>query len=227
MNKVLVIAAHSDDEVLGCGGTIARHTAEGDQVHVIYMTDGVSSRDNQQNYLDTQVRNDAALNACEILGIEKSYQFNFPDNQMDTVSLLSLTQAIEKIVSTYQPNIIYTHHHGDLNIDHQLTLKATLTACRPQPMCRVEKILAFEVPSSTEWNHPEKQTQFSPQHFVDISQYADTKREALEAYASEMRPYPHSRSYENIHSLNSYRGSSVGVKSAEAFSIIREIRFNK
>lgn len=224
MNKILVVAAHSDDEALGCGGTIARHAAEGDKVHVIYMTDGVSARPEQKGHIEQQVRNDAALKACQILGVEKSYQFNFPDNQMDSVPLLSLTQAIESIVSTYKPNIIYTHHHGDLNIDHQLTLQATLTACRPQPESSVEKILSFEVPSSTEWNSPYSKNTFSPNCFIDVSKYMDTKLAALLAYEEEMRSPPHSRSLANISNTAKVRGHSIGVNSAEAFMIQRLIQ---
>lgn len=219
---VLVVAAHPDDEALGCGGTMARHAAEGDSVHVLFMTNGVDARHNVNNN-DADVRNEAAEKACKILGAKEYIYYDFPDNRLDTVALLDITQSIEKVISQIQPEVIYTHHIGDLNIDHRRTHEAVMTACRPQPDFCVKEIYAFEVVSATEWNTP-KAAPFIPNHFVDISDYLDTKMRSIAAYSEEMREEPHARSFQNVKSLGSYRGSSVGVDCAEAFVLVRTIR---
>ena len=134
MKKIAVVAAHPDDEVLGCGGTMARHVQEGDEVHVLYMADGVSSREEQNLQKDQlQLRNQAALAACNILGVSTFTFLGFPDNKMDSLPLLDIVRPLEERVRDIQPEVVYTHHHGDLNIDHQITYRAVMTACRPVP----------------------------------------------------------------------------------------------
>lgn len=219
--NILVVAAHSDDEALGCGGTIAKHIASGDKVHLIFMTNGVSSRN--VDHKGIQKRNRAAHDAAKILGISSLKQFDFPDNKMDTIGLLDIVKPIEELIDELQPSIIYTHHFGDLNIDHQITHKAVITACRPQPGFCVKEIYAFEVVSSTEWQTSEN-TSFKPNIFVDMSEFMDLKKQILNVYSEEMRQYPHSRSVENIIHLNAYRGSSVGVQYAEAFVLLRHVK---
>jgi LmbE family N-acetylglucosaminyl deacetylase len=222
MNKiVLVVAAHSDDEALGCAGTMAKHIAAGDQVHVIFMTDGVGSRNGEKNEVNGRLS--SAETVAEILGVASMLNLSFPDNKMDTVSLLDVTQAVEKNITEIQPNIIYTHHIGDLNIDHQITHKAVMTACRPQPDFFVKEIYAFEVLSSTEWQTPGFMP-FVPNVFIDITNYIEIKREVLEAYAEEIRQPPHARSILNALRLNALRGNSIGFNYAEAFVAIRIIR---
>lgn len=217
--QILIVAAHADDEVLGCGGTIARHVAEGDAVHVIFMTDGVGSRGNEQS-AELIYRNQARDEALKILGVSERHAFDFPDNRMDSVPLLDVVQAIEPIVRKIQPERVYTHHHGDLNVDHCITHQAVLIACRPLPGNRVREILAFEVMSSTEWASPGL-APFIPNAFVDISAYLSKKLEALAAYELEMRPVPHSRSFEHIEVLARHRGNSLGVEAAEGFEVVR------
>jgi len=219
--KILVIAAHADDEVLGCGGTIARHVAEGDLVHVIYMADGVSSRKNEQS-AELIRRNKARDASLNILGVSKWHALDFPDNRMDTVPLLDVVQALELIMREIQPERIYTHHHGDLNIDHRITHQAVMTACRPQPGISVREIFTFEVNSSTEWSS-RGTDDFVPNAFVDISDYLIKKLEALTAYQAEMRPPPHSRSIEHTKILAAHRGYCVGLEAAEAFELSRII----
>ena len=220
MSSVLVVAAHPDDEVLGCGGTIAKHVANGDRVNVIFMTNGVGSRNEDLD--DGHQRMLVSRNASKILGTPFPEFCSFPDNQMDSVPLLEVAKAVEELVSYLNPEIIYTHHVGDLNIDHQITHKAVVTACRPQPDFCVKEIYAFEVLSSTEWQTPGLMP-FIPNVFVDITDFIMTKIDALEAYSDEMRQPPHSRSIDTSIKLSEVRGSSVGVRHAEAFSLVRLI----
>jgi LmbE family N-acetylglucosaminyl deacetylase len=219
---VLVVAAHTDDEALGCGGTIARHVDDGDSVYAVFLADGVSSRQGSDNRaLDT--RNAAAVKAHDILGIEKAYMLGFPDNRMDSVPLLDVVKELENVVSEVQPQVIYTHHCGDLNVDHRITHQAVLTACRPLPGSSVREIYAFEILSATEWKTPGADT-FIPSLSVDISPYLDKKIEALSAYELEMRDEPHARSIANARRLAQLRGNSVGLPAAEAFSVVRLVR---
>ena len=222
MKIVLVVAAHSDDEVLGCAGTIAKHVASGDKVHGLFMTDGISSRHVANHKVVERERQNSAQKAAEILGTTSIQILNFPDNKMDSVPLLDITQVIEEIILKIQPEIIYTHHVGDLNVDHQITSKAVMTACRPQPNFCVKEIYSFEILSSTEWQIS-GYLPFTPNVFIDISDYIDVKKMALKAYEDEMHNPPHSRSIENSLRLSSIRGNEVGIDFAEAFTLIRRI----
>jgi len=216
---VLVVVAHPDDEVLGCGGTIAKHVAKGDQVHIVFMADGVGSRgsDGSEEY---QRRNLARDEALAILGVSRHHTLDFPDNRMDSLPLLDVVQALELIIEQVQPTRVYTHHHGDLNVDHRVTHQTVMTACRPVPGNSVREILTFEVMSSTEWATPGFAT-FVPNAFVDISDYVQKKLEALAAYEMEIRPTPHSRSIAHLEALAKHRGHCVGVEAAEAFEVVR------
>ena len=222
MNVVLVVVAHADDEVLGCGGAIARHVTEGDRVHVVYLADGVGARGGNFD-LEVAKRNDARSRALNELGVAGWSAFEFPDNKMDSVPLLDVIQAVEQVVRDLQPCIIYTHHYGDLNVDHRVTHQAVMTACRPQPGASVREIYAFEVMSNTEWASPGL-APFVPNAYIDITKFWIKKRAALEAYDLEMRQAPHSRSIEHIEVLARHRGSCMGVAAAEAFMVMRSIR---
>lgn len=223
MNQtVLIIAAHTDDEALGCGGTIARHVAEGDTVHAVFMADGVSSRPDATPE-DMALRMKAARQAHEILGLKRVQYLGLPDNRMDSLPLLDVVQALEAVLQDIAPQVIYTHHHGDLNIDHRITHQAVMTACRPFPGSTLREIYGFEVLSSTEWATPQKDP-FLPNVFVNISDFLEIKRKALQAYQPEMRLIPHSRSIEHAEHLARHRGYSLGVAAAEAFMTIRLIR---
>lgn len=222
MNKnVLVVAAHADDEVLGCGGAIARHVHDGDNVQVIFMADGVSSRNGDKSDENIK-RNQARDEALRILGVSGYIALDLPDNRMDSMPLLDIVQAIEPLVREIQPVRIYTHHQGDLNVDHRITHQAVLTACRPIPGACVREILCFEVMSSTEWASPGF-ADFIPNAFIDIGGFLQVKMDALASYALEMRQPPHSRSLEHIKILAAHRGMSVGVDAAEAFAVARAI----
>ena len=220
MDKILVIAAHADDEMIGCGGTLLRHVEKGDEVSIVFMTNGVSSRGDSSSNSDILQREQASKSALNALGITNIHRLNFPDNKMDSVALLEITQALESVINIVQPNLVYTHFVNDLNIDHQITHKAVMTACRPQSTSCVNTILSFEVLSSTEWNSPTHES-FKPQYIVDISKYWDKKLAALKYYDEEMRNYPHSRSYECIEALSILRGASNGFEKAEAFQVER------
>lgn len=218
-NQILVIAAHSDDETLGCGGTIVKHINDGDQVTVMFMTDGVSSRETEG---DENFRVSASNQAMEILGVKDIRQSDFPDNKMDSVTLLDIVKVIELVIDDIKPNIVYTHYRHDLNIDHQITHQAVMTACRPQSWLSVKEIYTFEVLSSTEWNS-RSLTSFTPQKIVNITDFWSIKVKALECYSKEMRSFPHSRSYECVEALAILRGATFGLNKAEAFTIERLI----
>ena len=221
MKTILVVAAHGDDEVLGCGGTIAKHTSIGDNVHLIIMADGVTSRGSNAGQ---GKRDDATQKSADVLGIKKVHRLGLPDNKMDSLALLDIVQPLETIISDVKPEMIYTHHSGDLNIDHVLTNKAVMTACRPQPGHPVKTIYSFEVLSSTEWAEKSVSNSFNPNVYIDISQHIKTKLKALKCYDMEMRDAPHARSYKAAEVKAQSRGYEVGLEYAEAFTLIRDIQ---
>lgn len=219
-NTILVVAAHSDDDALGCSGTIVRHVSSGDEVHVLYMTDGVASRGDTNG--SAEKRSQAAHLAAEIMGISSVTNLSFPDNRLDSVPLLDVVKEIEKKLVEIKPDIIYTNHQGDLNIDHRTTFKAVVTACRPIPGTSVREIYSFEVLSSTEWGSA-AESAFFPNVFVDITPFIDVKKKVLDAYIEEMREEPHSRSTVNAIRQSALRGNSVGIAYAESFQLVRKL----
>jgi N-acetylglucosamine malate deacetylase 1 len=225
MKSILVLAAHPDDEVLGCGGTIAKLAQSGAEIHVAFLADGVFSRGGESGsrQIEVAARRVAAQNACAILGAGAAYFGDFPDNRMDTVALLDIVKPIEDLITRYQPDTVITHHAGDLNIDHHCVHKAAVTACRPQRGHPVKTLLCFEVPSSTEWQIPGDAPAFAPNWFADISGTLDRKLAALDSYAAELRDWPHPRSRRGVESLAHWRGATVGVDAAEAFMLGRQL----
>ena len=221
--KVAIIVAHPDDETLGCGATIANHIEKGDEIYILTLSNGVSSRQ-EHNEADIKTRQTAFLNATQQLGISPNNltSLDFPDNEFDTVSLLKIAQAIELFLSKNIITRVYTHYHSDLNVDHRKTYEAVLTACRPQPMQSVKQIFCFETLSSTEWASHRYEA-FKPNYFVNIEHVFSKKIKALTAYKDEMREAPHTRSLENIQALAKFRGMCVGTPLAEAFYIERLI----
>jgi len=218
---VLICAAHADDEAIGCSGTIAKHVENGDKVHVVFMTNGVDSRSNFSSD-SINNRHKISLKVADILGISSVQNLDFPDNMMDSIPLLHIVRVIENLIDKLKPEIIYTHHIGDLNIDHQVTHKAVMTACRPQPGFCVREIYVFEVLSSTEWQTPGFYP-FIPNVFINVEAYIKTKSKALESYDREIRQSPHSRTIDNAIRLSTIRGNSVGIDFSEAFSLVRKI----
>ena len=219
--QILVIAAHPDDEILGCGGTIARHVENGDNVDILFLADGVTSRGGVQDNKDIIEREANGEKACSILGANVIKFAKYPDNKMDTIPFLDVVNEIEMVIKQLKPVVIYTHHVGDLNIDHQITHKAVMTAARPQPGCVVREIYSFEVLSSTEWSTPSPASFFIPNRFVDISMTLSKKLFALKSYNCEMHEFPHSRSVESVSILARHRGAAMGMDAAEAFKVER------
>lgn len=223
--KILVVAAHPDDEVLGCGATMAKHAISGDEVHVAILSEGVTSRDEKRSRekrnTELSQLSKAANKANSILGVKSLTLHHFPDNRMDSLDMLDVIKVVEDLISHMRPDTVYTHHVGDLNIDHRIVNTAVMTACRPQPGSSVKKILFFEVPSSTGWQVPEPAQSFIPNWFEEVSSTLPDKLKALQAYKSEMKPWPHARSLKAVECLARWRGASVGMEAAEAFSLGR------
>ncbi len=226
-DNVAVIAAHPDDEVLGCGGTVARMAAEGRAVHIMLMADGETSRAaNQEQIGDASklaARNSSARAACKVLGCASIEILALPDNRLDRLELLDIVRHIEIFLRRWQPSTILTHHTGDVNIDHRIVHDAVIAACRPQPGHPVKELLFFEIPSSTDWRPPGSAAPFNPNWFVDISATLSAKLEALQAYETELRAFPHPRSLIAVEALARWRGATVGVEAAEAFVLGRNI----
>jgi LmbE family N-acetylglucosaminyl deacetylase len=223
--RVAVVAAHPDDEVLGCGATVARHAIAGDTVHVLILSEGATSRfDRCERGLAAAEISELARSARaanDILGSTDVQLLDFPDNRMDGVELLDVVKVIETFFARIQPQMIYTHFDNDLNVDHRIVSEAVQTACRPLPGNAVERILYFEVASSTEWQIRDQRAGFVPNYFVDVTATLDLKLQALAAYGSELRAWPHPRSVEGIEHLARWRGATVGCQAAEAFMLGR------
>jgi LmbE family N-acetylglucosaminyl deacetylase len=224
---ILVIAAHPDDEVLGVGGTIAVHAAAGDEVQVLILAEGLTSREIIRNRSgkteELSELAESARKAHDILGSSGLELLDLPDNRMDSLDLLDVVKIIEERIERYKPEVIYTHHCGDLNIDHRVCHNAVVTACRPQPGHCVKELVFFEVSSGTDYQTPGSAPYFEPNYFIDISSVLKKKLDALEAYSSEMREFPHTRSVKALNSLAEVRGASVGMAAAEAFVIGRKL----
>jgi len=221
-NKVLIVAAHPDDEILGSGATIAKLTDNGFDVHILIAGEGAKARKTAQD-TDVAKLHDCAIRAASILGANEPRFLCLPDNKLDTYPILTIIQGIEEVIKYLAPATIYTHHGGDLNIDHEIIYRATLTAARPVPLSPVKSIYTFETVSSTEWSASDLQKPFSPVRFVDITDYFDKKLKALSMYEIEIRPFPHARSIAAVEAVARMRGASVGMSLAEAFGVVREL----
>lgn len=223
--KILIIAAHPDDEVLGCFGTVARLIQEGYEAYTLILGEGKTSRDEERNihHRDTELKtlNQEIVLANKIIGIKEVFTCNFPDNRFDSVDLLDIIKAILNIKNKIKPDIIFTHYEHDLNIDHQITYKAVITASRPLNNEYVKELYSFEILSSTEWNYP---LSFSPDTYFDISGTLNLKCDAMKAYASELCNFPHPRSIEGIELNAKYHGMRIGYPYVEAFKTIRCIK---
>ncbi len=221
--NILIIAAHPDDEVLGCGGTMARLSDEGHDVFVSILGEGITSRYTNRTEADQNAID--SLHACshrvgELLGIKKVYMDRLPDNQFDTVPLLEIIKKIEKLIDTVQAEIVFTQHGGDLNIDHVVLHRAVMTATRPMKGRPVKKVCAYEVPSSSEWAFQQFAPAFRPSVFYDIEETLERKIQAMKLYESESNPFPHPRSSEALYAYAKRWGSVVGCQAAEAFELI-------
>ena len=222
--NILVVAAHPDDEVLGCGATIAKHAADGDQVYILIVAEGATSRigSPQKAVSDLAICAQASAN---IIGAIPPRLLGFPDNRLDSIDRLEVIQKIESYVKEIKPTIVYTHHGGDLNIDHRIVHEAVVTACRPLPESNVCFIYSFEAVSSTEYASVSIGQPFKPNHHVDVTLHLETKIQAIKCYETEMRAFPHPRSIDSLIALATVRGSQVGMVAAEAFQTELSLRF--
>jgi LmbE family N-acetylglucosaminyl deacetylase len=224
--RILICVAHTDDETIGCGGAIAHHVKNKDKVYCIFMTDGVGARHSKTKDNLIYLRKKNSLLASKILGFKWLWDYcgNFPDNGMDKVKLLEVVKKIEKAKKKIKPHIIYTHNPYDLNVDHRIVAEATLTAFRPQAKEIWEKILAFEIPSSTDYAYFRNSKNFHPNYFLNIQRYWKKKKQALFAYKGEIKKFPNSRSVKGIEILSKFRGLQNGLSQAEAFQSLKEIK---
>lgn len=217
--KVLVIAAHMDDEVLGAGATIAKHVESGDEVSVCIVCKRA-----YDHKFDPKVQQEeklAARRAAQVLGYSRIDFFDLRDELLDD-KLLDVIVPLEECVSRVQPDIVYTHHRGDSNQDHRAVFQASLVACRPISSHKIRRFLCYEVPSSTDIAPPVPEYAFQPNYWVDVSRYLDRKIDAMRAYVREMKEFPHPRSARGIEVLAQKRGMEMGFHAAEAFLSLRD-----
>ncbi len=222
---LLLVYAHPDDEVLACFGTVARLIQEGCEAYTLILGEGVTSRDDKRNpdarQQELKKLKNEIVKANEVIGIKEVFTCDLPDNRFDNVDLLDVVKEVEKIKNKIKPSIIFTHSQHDLNIDHQITYRAVLTATRPIHGETVKEIYAGEILSSSEWNYPLK---FSPNVYFNIESTIELKVKAMAEYQNELREYPHPRSLEGIRIKAKQRGLEVGCAFAEAFELIRSLR---
>lgn len=226
MNTILVVAAHPDDEVLGCGGTIAKFCKSA-AVHILILGEGCTSRydsPSEASKVELERIGKAARSAAKVLGAQSITLESFPDNQFDEPPLLSIVKCVEKVLGEIRPDVVYTHHPSDLNIDHKITFQAVLTATRPLPNCSVKELYTFETPSATEWSFHQNHPVFKPNVFIDVSQSIESKLKAMELYDTETRAFPHPRSLEALKVICRRWGTVVSREYVEAFELVRWVR---
>jgi LmbE family N-acetylglucosaminyl deacetylase len=223
--KILIVVAHPDDEVLGCFASVAKLINQGYEAYTLILGEGKTSRSNirriEENKIELGILNDEIQKANDIIGIKECFVYDFPDNRFDSVDLLDIVKVITKVKNEIQADIIFTHYENDLNIDHQITYQAVITATRPMKDESVKEIYSFEVLSSTEWKYP---TSFSPNVFFDVEDTIKLKINAMNCYKSELCEYPHPRSLDGIELQAKYNGMRVGKKYVEAFKSVRILR---
>jgi LmbE family N-acetylglucosaminyl deacetylase len=226
MSNILILAAHPDDEILGCGGTIARRVQEGHRVAIVIFGEGITSRyarRDQARKEDIEKLHAASLEAGRVLGVNEVRILDLPDNRFDTVPLLDVVKKMEALIGEFTPSTVFTHHGGDLNVDHSIIHRATLIATRPMAGSLVREVYSYEVSSSTEWSFGEIESVFNPTTFVEIAGTLETKIKAMAAYESELRIFPHPRSPDALRAKARHLGSVAGVQAAEAFRLIRKV----
>lgn len=224
MKNILIVAPHCDDEVLGCGGIMAKYANQGKNVYVVMITNGNIGAPELFSKKDTAKNRKEAVKACRHLGVKEIEFFDFPAPRLDTIASYKLASSLKELIFKFDIDTMYIPHRGDIHLDHRVTYDSCLVAARPIDGCPVKRIYAYETLSETEWAPPLQNDTFIPVVFEDISKFIETKIEAFRMYKSQLKEYPHSRSVESIKALALHRGVTVGYKYAEAFSLIREIR---
>ena len=221
--KILIIADHQDNEMLGCGGTIKKLALQNNEIFIAILSEDITSRsDTRAKGLKNKVLKKMPQYVSKehkALNVTKTFLFNLPDNRFDSLNLLDIIKIIESLITTIQSTIIFTHNQYDLNIDNQITYQAVLTACRPPKFPKTNTIYTFEILSSTEWNYPQK---FIPNVYVNITDTIEYKLKTMSAYKSEIENWPHPRSLEGIKILADKKGSEICISYAEAFQLIRK-----
>lgn len=225
MKKILVIAAHPDDEVLGMGGTIAKLVKSGSVVDVLIVTDGSSSqyRDSDHLAVIIEAKKKETRNCADILGVRDIYYGELPDMKLDATPHIRINKAIEDVIDKVQPDTVFTHFWGDVNCDHQNVYKSTLVTVRPLMGQVVKEVNCYRVPSSTEWTPNKADTMFMPNVFVDITEVAEQKYKAFACYTTELRDYPHPRSVQYLRETDKAAGLRVGLFAAEEFVLLRKL----
>lgn len=215
--KILVFAPHNDDEVLGVGGTIAKHVKEGNEVYICSVTVG-KNKDRAENIKQE------ARKAHELLGVTRTYFLNLPVIGLATMPATGVNSEIHKVVQEIEPEVVYIPHKGDMHQDHKVVAESAMVALRPVDSPQMKAIYAYETLSETEWNIPSIDNVFIPNVYVDITETIDKKNEAMKCYQSQLYDFPHPRSLQAIRSLSELRGSTVCVKNAESFMLVRQIQ---
>lgn len=225
MKKVLVIAAHPDDEVLGVGGTIAKLSARGSECHLLIVTDGSSSQYRDSDHLQDiiEAKKLETKGCADQLGFKSIYYGELPDMMLDRTPHIVINQVIEKVIDDVQPDTVFTHFWGDVNRDHQEVYKSTLVAVRPIIGQVVKELYCYRVPSSTEWMPNKPDTMFMANYFVNIEKFAEQKYKAFACYSTELREYPHPRSIQYLRESDKAVGLRVGLFAAEEFVMLRTL----
>ncbi len=218
--KILTIATHPDDEVLGCGGVMARHASEGDEVHVLVVSRGIPEIFPPSEIEGTRVE---LKKAHRILGVADTRFLDFPAPKLDTIPSHEIADRIGDAINSIKPTTVYLPHGGDLHADHRAVFHATLVSCRPMNACPARRLLCYETLSETEWAPPFPGEVFIPNVFVNIDDFLETKIKALSCYVSQLKVPPHPRSIESAEALARLRGSASGLHAAEAFVLVRDI----
>ncbi len=219
--NVLVIAPHSDDEILGVGGTIAKHIAKGNDVYVCIVTRGSGKLYSE----DLLARRDTEVIAChEFLGIKETILLNFEATHLEHVSRIEFNQKLFDVIQRVKPDEVYIPHYGDMHKDHNVVTNAAMVCLRPKYGHTVSRVYCYETPSETGWNIPGVLTDFMPNVYNDISDYLETKIKAMSHYQTQLVPFPNPRSLEALEAMAKFRGSVSGCNAAEAFALVREIK---
>ena len=222
MPNIIVVAPHADDEILGCGGVIAKHVNDGNNVYVIIATNGNNGAPELFSMDQVEATKKEAVLSHKLLGIKETIFLDFPAPALNSYPQYKIALAFKSVFDKYKPKTIYIPHPGDLHLDHAAVYRASLVAARPIGDYSIDLILCYETLSETEWT-PGSDRSFVPNYFVDISEYIDLKLLAMQQYKSQLRDYPSSRSLKALEALSMLRGSTIEHDNAEAFFVERQI----